>query len=68
MKIKSVEKKIETYFYCKTNETGNYGNMYRRDVDGNWEKEYVRNYSCWVPYSPGTDLEKLFQEHLRNNP
>lgn len=66
MKIKSVEKKIETYFYVEFDSDDDFRHSYRRSESGNWEAEYLNSWEdVW---SIQEDLEKLFQEHLHKNP
>jgi hypothetical protein len=66
MKIKSVEKKIETYFYVEFDSDDDSRTSYRRSESGNWEAEYSNSWEdVWFVQE---DLEKLFQEHLHKNP
>ena len=65
MKIKSVEKKIKTYFYVEFDSDDDSRTSYRRSESGNWEAEYSNS---WEDVWDQEDLEKLFQEHLHKNP
>jgi hypothetical protein len=67
LRIKSIEKRIETYFYVEFDADDNFRHSFRRSESGNWEAEYSNSWED-VGWSDVEDLEKLFQEHLHNNP
>ncbi|MCP4990908.1 MAG: hypothetical protein GY928_34155 [Colwellia sp.] len=67
MKIKSIKKVVEQYFYIELDEeevVNHYFNHYRRDTDGNWECQMG---NAWEDVGRPNELEQVFQGHQKQN-
>lgn len=62
MRIKSIEKRIETYFYIQVDADYNYRHSFRRSESGHWEAEYSNSWED-VVWGDVEELEKLFQQY-----